>query len=75
MTNEIASAATHMSQLQLANQVQTSVLDKSLDVAEAQGAAVNQMLQSSEATGQNAQPAAPGVAADANLGNRVDLFA
>jgi hypothetical protein len=65
-----------MNQLQVANQVQTSVLDKSLDVAEAQGAALNEMLQSSEAAGRNAQlAAAPDVAADANLGNRVDLFA
>jgi hypothetical protein len=68
MTQEIASAATQMSQLQVANQVQTSVLDKSLDVAEAQGAAMNQMLQSSESV-------APDVAADASLGNRVDVFA
>lgn len=58
-----------MSQLQLAAQVQSSVLDKSLGVAEEQGAAVVDMLQSSSPLDQGQQ------VADPDLGQRINLLA
>lgn len=58
-----------MSQLQLAAQVQNSVLDKSLGVAEEQGAAIVDMLHSSSPVDQGRQ------VADSDLGRRIDLFA
>jgi hypothetical protein len=69
MTEQIAAAATDMSQLQLANQVQTSVLDKALGVSEEQGAAMAEMLQSDQGQGRQT------TVSDEALGNRVDTFA
>ena len=47
MMEAITNAATSLSQMQLANAVQTSVLDKSLQVTEAKGEAMNELIQSS----------------------------
>ncbi len=69
MADQIAAAATDMSQLQLANQVQTSVLDKAIGVSEEQGAAMAEMLQTGEAQSDQT------TVSDEALGNRVDTFA
>jgi DNA-binding transcriptional regulator YbjK len=62
MIDDITNAAMNLSQMQLANAVQTSVLDRSLDVAEQEGAAVTDLLQSSSVS-------------DQDMGQRVDILA
>ena len=61
MMEAITNAATSLSQMQLANAVQTSVLDKSLQVIEAKGEAMNELIQSSSV-------------ADQEMGRRVNLL-
>lgn len=61
MMEAITNAATSLSQMQLANAVQTSVLDKSLQVTEAKGEAMNELIQSSSV-------------ADQETGRRVNLL-
>jgi len=61
MMEAITNAATSLSQMQLANAVQTSVLDNSLQVTEAKGEAMNELIQSSSV-------------ADQEMGRRVNLL-
>ncbi|MFO7848633.1 MAG: YjfB family protein [Spirochaetia bacterium] len=70
MLDSISSTAMNMSQSQLMQQVQVSMLDKNLETAETQGDQMAEMLRES---GQAAQKQAP--ITDTAKGQNVDIFA
>lgn len=78
MVDSISNASVNMSQAQLMQQVQVSLLDKSLETAAAQGEEmVNLIEESGQAAEQTAQQSAPQAApiADPALGQNVDILA
>ncbi len=81
MVDSIGSAAMSLSQEQLMNQVQVSLLDKSLENAEAQGQEmVNLIEDAGEVASQQARRSQPAVnqqapVTDPALGQNVDILA
>jgi hypothetical protein len=78
MVDSISNASVNMNQAQLMQQVQMSLLDKTLETAEAQGQEmVNLIEESGQAAEQASQPSAQQAApiTDPALGQNIDILA